>query len=136
MLEMADVGPGDVVYDLGSGDGRILILAAREFGARAVGVELDPLRWFLTQIAITVLGLRKQVKVILGDFFVVDIGEADVVTLFLRFDTNRLLMTKLLLDLCPGTRVVSHEFTFPGWPVVRKDEEAQIYMYRVGMRGT
>jgi SAM-dependent methyltransferase len=136
MLAMAQVKPGDVVYDLGSGDGRILITAAREFGAQAVGVEVDLLRYLWTRALIAVLGLKVQVRVIWGDLFVQDISQADVVTLYLRHRTNALLMVKLLLELRPGTRVVSHIFTFPGWEPVEKDEAERLYFYRVGMRET
>lgn len=134
MLEIAEVGPGDLVYDLGSGDGRVLVIAAREFGARVVGIELDLLRYAWTRSLLRVLRLREQARVIWGDFFHIDIGQADVVILFLRQDTNELLKVKLLLELRPGTRVVSYKNTFLGWPVERKDEEQRIYMYRVGMR--
>ena len=134
MLAMAEVKQGDVVYDLGSGDGRVLVVAAREFGAQAVGIEIDFLRYLWTRLLIAVLGLKGKVRVIWGDFFVQEIGQADVVTLFLRQKTNALLMVKLLLDLRPDTRVVSHLFTFPGWEVVRQDEAEKLYLYKVGMR--
>ncbi len=134
MLTLAGVKPGDLVYDLGSGDGRLLVIAALEFGARAVGIEIDPLRVLWTKILVAVLGLRKQVKVIWGDFFVAQISEADVIALFLRQATNELLMVKLLLELRPKTRVVSHLFTFPGWEIVAEDKEAKLYLYEVGMK--
>jgi len=136
MLTMAQVKPDDVVYDLGSGDGRILITAAREFGAQAVGVEIDLLRYLWTRALIAVFGLKAQVRVTWGDLFVQDISQADVITLYLRNRTNALLMVKLLLELRPGTRVVSHIFTFPGWEPIEKDEVERLYLYRVGMRET
>lgn len=131
MLEMADVRPGDVVYDLGSGDGRVLVTVARQFGAKAVGIEVDPLRYIWTQIMITVFRLRGQVKVILGDFFNQDLSQADVVTVYLQQETNLRLMNKLTRELRPGTRVVSHTFTFPGWQIIGRDEKAQLYVYKI-----
>jgi predicted RNA methylase len=131
MLKMADVGPGDVVYDLGSGDGRVIITAARQFGARAVGIEVDPLRYLWTQLAITVFRLRGQVKVVWGDFFNQDLSRADVVTVYLQQETNLRLMNKLMHELRPGTRVVSHTFTFPGWQIISRDEKAQLYVYKI-----
>ncbi|MEW5872075.1 MAG: class I SAM-dependent methyltransferase [Chloroflexota bacterium] len=134
MLAMAEVKPGDVVYDLGSGDGRVIITAAREFGAQAVGVEVDLLRYLWTRLWIALHGLQGQVRVIWGDMYELDISQADVVALYLRRRTNELLMVKLLLELCPHTRVVSHMFTFPHWEPVSQDEQARIFVYRVGMR--
>jgi len=134
MLEMADVKRGDTVYDLGSGDGRVLFIAARSFNAHAVGIELDLLRYLWTRLWITVLKLRDRVSVIWGDFFVQDIGDADVIVLFLRQSTNELLMLKLLTELRPGSRVVSHLFTFPGWETGAQDEKDRLYLYHVGMK--
>jgi predicted RNA methylase len=135
MLQMAQVKPGEVVYDLGSGDGRVLVLAAREFGARAVGIEIDPLRVLWTWLWVRALRLQNQVRVVRGDLFTAEIGEADIVTLFLRQGTNQLLMVKLLLELRPDTRVISHIFTFPDWEIIDQDREARLFLYRVGMKG-
>ena len=76
MLTIAEVEPGDVVYDLGCGDGRVIITAARRFGAQAVGIEIDPLRYVWCQLLITLLRLRKRVKVFFGDFFSQDLSDA------------------------------------------------------------
>lgn len=135
MLQLAQVKPGDVLYDLGSGDGRVLVLAAREFGARAVGIEIDPLRVLWSRLWVRALGLQKQVQVLRGDLFNAEIGDADVVTLFLRQRTNQLLMVKLLLELRPNTRVISHMFTFPDWEIIDQDREARLFLYKVGMKG-
>ncbi len=114
MLRLAGVQLGETVYDLGSGDGRVLIIAAREFGARAVGIEIDSLRYLWTRLLIARLGLGDRVSVRHANFFNVDLGDADVVTLYLLQDTNNRLRPKLLRELRPGARVVSHTFTFPG----------------------
>jgi SAM-dependent methyltransferase len=110
MLELAEVTATDVVYDLGSGDGRIPIAAARDFGARAVGIDIDPLRVReATQNALTA-GVADRVRFLNQDFFVSDISEATVVTLYLLPSLNEQLRLKLNAELHPGARVLSHEF--------------------------
>jgi SAM-dependent methyltransferase len=133
MLRMAEVDPEDVVYDLGCGDGRIIVTAARRYGARAVGIEIDPLRYLWCQLLVTVLGLRDRVKIVFGDFFSQDLSAADVVTCYLLQGTNRKLQCKFKAELQPGSRAVSHYFTFPGLQLVRQDEEAKLYMYILGL---
>lgn len=129
MLTLAGVRPGDVVYDLGSGDGRIPIMAARRFGARAVGIEIDPLFWLWTQLKIAVLGLQREVRLIRGDLFDQDLSQADVVTCYLLPRTNERLVGKLKRELCPGARIVSRRFQLPGWSPVRQDDVARLYVY-------
>ena len=137
MLEMAQVGPNDIVYDLGAGDGRILIMAAREFGARAVGIELRKDLYNQIERKIKEYGLDGRVRVIYGSFYEVDVSEASVVTLYLLTSVNEKLRPKLERELKPGTRVVSHDFEVPGWRPVRVEEiydswtTHKIYMYRV-----
>ena len=128
MLQLARVGPGDLVYDLGCGDGRVIITAVREFGARAVGIELDPLRYIWSQHLIILLGLRGRVQVIYGDFFNQDLTEADVVTCYLLQHTNEELQEKLKQELRPGVRVVSNTFTFSGLHRVHKDGDIRLYL--------
>jgi len=131
MLELAEVQPDDVVYDLGSGDGRVLLTAARDFGARAVGIEIDPLRCLWTRKRLAAQGLGDPTEVIWGNFFDEHLSEADVVTVYLRQDTNNRLMDKLWHELTPGTRVVSNTFIFPGWEVETIDEDEHLYLYHV-----
>jgi len=128
MLTLAEVRPGDLVYDLGCGDGRVLLAAARRYGARAVGIEIDPLRYLWCQFLITVLGLRGRVRIIFGDFFSQDLSQADVVTCYLLQDTNRRLEGKFTRELRPGTRVVSNYFDFPGLYKVRQEEKTSLYL--------
>jgi SAM-dependent methyltransferase len=131
MLTMAQTGPDDLVYDLGCGDGRILITAVRRFGARAVGIEIDPLRYLWCRLAITALGHRNQVQIHYGDFFKQDLSQADVVTCYLLQATNTKIEDKLLRELKPGSRVVSYTFTFRKMHLIAQDSKAQIYCYRI-----
>lgn len=132
MLTMAEVGPDDLVYDLGCGDGRMIITAARRYGSRAVGIELDPLRYLWCQMLITILGLRDRITIIYGDFFTQNLSEANVVTCYLLQKTNNKLERKLMQELQSGTRVVSNYFTFSNLRLVRQDKEAELYMYLPG----
>jgi len=129
MLELAEVGPDDVLYELGSGDGRIIVMAAKEYGSRAVGIEADPVRVLLSRIWILVSGLRGHVKVAWGNFFNQDLSEATLVTVYQSHSINNRLREKFIRDLRPGTRVVSYAFTFDDWEAEKVDEESLIYLY-------
>lgn len=129
MLAMAEVGPTDVVYDLGCGDGRTIVTAAQRFGTQAVGIEIDPFRYLWCQFLITVLLLRGRVKIVYGDFFNQDLSEADVVTCYLLQSTNEKLQGKLTQELHPNARVVSNDFTFPRLQLHRQDTKDKIYLY-------
>jgi predicted RNA methylase len=127
MLKLADVGPNDIVYDLGCGDGRVIVTAARRYGARAVGIEIDPLRYLWCQVLITILGLRDRVRVEYGNLFSQDLSEATVVTCYLLQVTNKKLEGKLLDELKFGTRVVSNTFSFLQLHPVQRDGDARLY---------
>jgi SAM-dependent methyltransferase len=129
MLEMCGAGPSDVVYDLGSGDGRIIVEAARRFHARAVGVEADPIRVFFSRLAVAALHLKGQVKVVWGNFFHTDLRDATIVTLFLSQGANRRLKSKLMSELRPGAKVVSYVWTFEGWTPVSRDMDDKLSLY-------
>ena len=115
MLKLADVKKSDVVYDLGCGDGRIVIAAARDFGARAVGIDIDPKRIAEAKENAKKAGVEKLVRFEENDLFEADIHEATVVTLFLLSNVNLKLRPKLLKDLKPGTRIVSNTFDMGDW---------------------
>jgi SAM-dependent methyltransferase len=115
MLRLARVSPADVVYDLGSGDGRIPITAARDFGARGVGIELDARLIALGRCNARAAGVADKVDFREEDLLGTDLREATVVTLFLFPELNRRLMPKLLAELKPGTRIVSHRFDLGDW---------------------
>ncbi len=131
MLEMAEVRPGEILYDLGSGDGRVIIEAARSFGARAVGIEIDPFRYLWTKARIFTTGLTGNVNVLFGNFFNIDISQADVVTIYLLQDTNVKLIDKFIRELRPGSRIVSNTFTLPGLKIINHDEKSNIFVYIV-----
>lgn len=114
MLDLAKVTKRDIVYDLGSGDGRIVIAAARR-GARAVGVDIDPARVADGKLNAREAGVSDRARFIEGDLFDTDLGEATVVTLYLLPDVNMRLRPKLLSELRPGTRIVSHAFDMGDW---------------------
>ena len=119
MLRLAEVTADDVVYDLGSGDGRILIAAARDRGARGVGLEIDPVLVAQSTERAGRLGLAERLTFRLQDLFEADLRPATVVTLYLSPDLNRRLRPKLLSELRPGSRVVSHSFDMGDWAPTR-----------------
>ena len=138
MLEAAHLKAGEMLYDLGSGDGRIVITAARKFKARAVGIELSPELCKMANARVKAFGLEDQVRIIHGNLLKVDLSPADVVTIYLLTGSNELLRPNLERDLKPGSRVVSHDFEIRGWkPAVIEKVEAEgrpriIYVYEIG----
>lgn len=130
MLSAADIQPDEVIYDLGCGDGRFIVKAARKFDAKAVGIEINLLLYLWCQILITVLGLRKRVKVVYGNFFKLDLSNADVVICYLLQETNDKLEEKLIQELKPTARVVSNSFLFHRLPAAIEDTDQGIYVYR------
>ncbi len=136
MLKLARVTAKDVVYDLGSGDGRIPIAAARQHGARAVGVELDARMVELARCNIRAAKVGHLVEIRQGDLFKADLREATVVTLFLFPEMNLKLRGKLLAELRPGARIVSHRFGIGDWPPERSVEADgnRIFLWTVPAR--
>jgi SAM-dependent methyltransferase len=121
MLELAQVGRDDVVYDLGSGDGRVVVTAAQRHGARGVGIELNPV-WVRDARAIAErAGVAARVTFRVEDLFQTDLRDATVVTLYLFPTVNARLQPKLARELKPGTRVVSHEYRIGDWPPDRTE---------------
>ncbi len=115
MLRLANIKKGDVLYDLGSGDGRIPIAAATQFGVRAVGIEIDPKLITEAESNARSAGVEGLVRFRNEDMFRVDVSEANVVTLYLSEKLNVLLRPKLLRELRPGSRIVSHDFRMGNW---------------------
>ncbi|NMO19301.1 methyltransferase domain-containing protein [Pyxidicoccus fallax] len=138
MLKLAEVKPGDVVYDLGSGDGRIVISAVKNHGARhAVGVDINPERIEEANENARRAGVQDKVEFRQGDLFDADIGDATVVTLYLLPSVNERLKPKLLAELKPGTRVVSHAFDMGDWKPAKEidDNGRTLYLWVVPERG-
>ena len=135
MLEISQIKSGEVLYDLGCGDGRLIILAAKDVGAKATGIELREDLIDRARTEIKRLNLEDRVKVIEGNFFDVPISDADVVTLYLTSSANERLRPKLEAELKPGARVISHDFKVPGWKPSAVYNELlghTIYAYRIG----
>jgi SAM-dependent methyltransferase len=128
MLKLANIRPGELVVDLGAGDGRILFLAAREYGARALGVEISPLRYALIWFKTRLFGLQGQVQVKLGNLYNADLSQAEVVMLYLMPGAVEKLRDKLERELKPGSRVVTNSYPIGDWPFIVRHEF--IYLYQ------
>ena len=138
MLELAQVKAGDTVYDLGCGDGRIVIAAVRDFKARrGIGVEIREDLVHKAREAVLANGLVGRVEIVQADMFGVDIHDADVVILYLSPIANELIRPKLERELRKGVRVVSRSFTLKGWKPIREEpiRGGKLYLYRVGEEG-
>ena len=136
MLELGKVGSGDVLYDLGSGDGRIPVTAAKRFGIRAVGIDIDPQRIQEANENAKKNGVARLVQFRQEDLFKTDFSEATVVTLYLLPDLNVKLRPRLLAELKPGTRIVSHQFDMGKWKPDRTVElnGRTIYLWTIPER--
>jgi SAM-dependent methyltransferase len=133
MLEMANVGPNDVVYDLGCGDGRIVVAAARDFGARGVCIDIDPKRIEEARANVREAGVEDRVEVRQADLFEVDLSPATVVTLYLLESLNLKLRPKLQRELRAGARVVSQSFSMGDWKPQRQEqvEGKPVYLWTI-----
>jgi len=134
MLDVAKVQSGDIVYDLGSGDGRIIITAAKKYGARGVGIEIDPALVKKAKDNAAAAGVAHRVRFVTEDLFTSNISEATVVTLYLLQSINERLRPKLVRELKPGTRIVSHMFNMgPEWPAEKafEVERSRIFFWTI-----
>ena len=140
MLTLAEIKHGDIIYDLGYGDGRVVIMAAQDFGAQGIGVEMREDLAKQAMGKISDLGLEGRVKIVHGDMFKVDISQANVITLYLTTSANDKVKPKLEAELKPGTRVISHDYEILGWRPIKIDNFCEnprlgypshtIYVYR------
>jgi SAM-dependent methyltransferase len=132
MVGMARLKDGDMAYDLGSGDGRILVEAARRNGrVRLTGVEVNPFVAVLSKLYITLLRLGKRIDVRIGDLFKTDLRKADVIFVFLMQDANYRLEGKLRKELRKNSRIVTHIWKFKDLKLVESDDRLKVYMYKV-----
>lgn len=133
MLKLAEVKASDTVYDLGCGDGRIVVMAAKKFGANGVGIDIDPERIREANENARTNGVEAKCKFIEQDLYEADIKAASVVTLYLLSSVNLKLKPKLQKDLKPGTRIVSHQFDMGDWKPEKKVDVGYrpIYLWRI-----
>jgi SAM-dependent methyltransferase len=136
MLKLAETTNKDIVYDLGCGDGRFVVTAARQFGARGVGIDIDAERIKEARELSQRTGADDKVRFIEGDLFETDISEATVVTLYLLTRLNLKLRPKLMKELKPGTRIVSHAFDMGDWKPEKTEQSGSspIYLWRIPPR--
>jgi ubiquinone/menaquinone biosynthesis C-methylase UbiE len=136
MLELASVKPGETVFDLGCGDGRVLITAAQRYNAKAVGIEISEKLVQQASERVAHLGLQDQIKVVQGDLRETDLSGADVVVIYLMTLSNEEIRPRLEKLLRPGSRVVSYSYAVPGWKPARVDKTDErhghtIYLYEM-----
>ena len=130
MLRLAEVGPSDTVFDLGAGTGAVVFRAVRERGARAVGVEVEPIRVLILQLRRRIGRAAERVELHWGNLYALDFHRATVVAVFLWPDAMRRLRPLLEAQLRPGSRVVSHYHRLPGYRPTATDAAAKVYLYR------
>jgi precorrin-6B methylase 2 len=130
-LQLAELQPDETLYDLGAGDGRVLIMAAKEFGAQAVGIEVGPVQCAVGWLRILFSGSRRQVKTRCGNFYHADLTDADVIFVYLTSSQTSQLQEKLAQELHPGARVISIAADFPNWQPSKIDREMLIFVYEM-----
>ncbi len=130
MLKMAAVTKDDVLYDLGCGDGRIVVAAAMERGARAIGVDMDPRRIAEANALASTIGVEDRVEFLQEDLLTVDFSEATVLTLYLLPSLNVKLKARILTELKPGTRIIAHAFNMGRWQPDAKRAMGGVYLYK------
>jgi len=127
MFELAAPKPGEILYDLGSGNGKIVIEAAKNYGAKAIGIDINPLLVYFSRKRINKIKLGDKAKIYYGNFFKKNISDADIVITYLLQWTNNKLEKKLLSELKPGARIVSLAFTFKNIPLVKFKNGLRLY---------
>ena len=131
ILRFADVRPGETVCDLGCGEGRVLITAAKEFSARAIGVEIDPLKILLARLLRKINGVDDRVNIVRGNLFDFDPGSADVLYLYLTHQAMDKLFPKILKKIKPSVRIVSYRFCLRGMTPEKVSEDKTLFLYQL-----
>jgi predicted RNA methylase len=135
-LTLAHISPGDILYDLGSGDGRVLVMAAREFGACAIGIEISPIHCVVARVNAFLGGINDKVEIRWTSFYNVDLKDADVIFVYMTSRETTRLRPRLERQLRPGTRVISISCEIAGWQPVEFNREELIFLYRMGSQST
>jgi len=131
ILRFAEVQPGETVCDLGCGEGRVLITAAKEFSARAIGVEIDPLKILLARLLRKINGVGDRVNIVRGNLFDFDPGSADVLYLYLTHQAMDKLFPEILKKLKPSVRIVSYRFCLRGMTPEKVSEDKTLFLYQI-----
>lgn len=130
LLRLAKVKKGDIFYELGSGEGTTVLIAAKEFHAQCIGIEIDPMRTIISRVRLFIAG-EKNVEIFQKNFFTVDFSPATVVYIYLVPKALLRLKKKLLKELKPGTRVVSYKYEIPYLHEIARDAKTQLYLYKI-----
>lgn len=130
ILKFAKVTKKDILYELGSGEGKVLLTAAKELGAKGVGIEIDPLRWFLSTLMIRIIRVQDKVKIKRKNLFDEDLSQASVIFVYLVPKTLQKLKPKFLKELKKGTRIISLKYPV-NLPLLEKDEENKLFLYKI-----
>lgn len=133
-LKLANLQPNEVLYDLGSGDGRVLFIAARDFGAKAVGIEIGPLQCVWAGLRVIASGFGNQIQVKWGNFYKADLHDADVVFVYATSNEVRKLAPHLETQMKKGARLISISADFPGWEPTTFDDRDLIFIYEMPPR--
>ena len=129
-FRLARIGKGDIFYDLGAGDGRVIITAAKS-GAQAVGIELDPLRYLICKTRLKVNRLEGKARAVCGDIYNVPLNDATVIFVYLRDWSTERLKDKFKRELQPGTRIIAYHWPLESWKPIAQDKENGVYVYEI-----
>ena len=136
ILEFSEIRPGDKIYDLGSGEGRVLITAARKFGAQGVGVEIDPLKVWISRFLIRCAGVQDSVRIYRGNFYKFDASDADVLYVYLTHQALDRIFPEILKTLKPTVKIVSYRFCLKNRTPNKVDSKHNLYLYQLHKAGS